>query len=617
MSVEAAPYPARIDITDLRMATGTTPAVSYTGLGDGVGLPVSPVGDVNGDGLADIALGAAQWLTGYPYPPRRVYLLNGRSNARTERISLRAITELGGGDGSDGSQFLVDEPYSFVGRSLADLGDVNGDDFDDLLITNPGSGGSSQDFQARLYLVFGREEGFAAEFDLTSAVQGQPLPDGVSLLLGSDAGHDHAGASIAGCDINGDDLNDIVISASANFYILFGATDLVQRTIALDSVAAGTTAGAVIDIEEVNASLNNATCAGDLDADGDEELMFQARSQAFDGALVVFGDANLGASGHIDPLNLLPVNGGDGSDGFAFAGDRSEQVANALAAQGDFDGDGRDDFLIGADAAAPGDNEYAGRVYLVFGADSYPAQFNLNDLLTQPADAALRGIVFEGDASNAGLGHQLDFAGDINNDGYDDLLLAANNEIDWSYYFGDAYLIYGTGTPLNSTFNVEQLRDGEHADLGSWITQPDKQLVLPSFYYVSRAGDFNGDAVDDFVLGSPYYGQSGGAVLVFGLEDPDDDDAGHLVDNCTAQTNVAQRDTDDDGIGNVCDYDLNNDCRIDFADLLALSEVFASDDENADFNGDGTVDANDLRLMKASFFGAPGPSGTENLCDND
>ncbi len=90
--------------------------------------------------------------------------------------------------------------------------------------------------------------------------------------------------------------------------------------------------------------------------------------------------------------------------------------------------------------------------------------------------------------------------------------------------------------------------------------------------------------------------------------DSDGDGVPDQDDNCMLHTNPRQRDTDGDGLGNRCDADLNNDQRIDFADLAELKNVFFSTNEDADLNGDSRVDFADLAILKALFFGEPGPS---------
>ncbi len=105
------------------------------------------------------------------------------------------------------------------------------------------------------------------------------------------------------------------------------------------------------------------------------------------------------------------------------------------------------------------------------------------------------------------------------------------------------------------------------------------------------------------------------AVLATNPVDTDADGVLDLSDNCRDVSNANQLDADADGIGNACDADLTQNCLIDFEDLSVLKERMFSDDAAADFDGDGNVSFLDLQVMKDGFFGAPGPSGTANICD--
>ncbi|GMR21145.1 MAG: hypothetical protein BMS9Abin36_1744 [Gammaproteobacteria bacterium] len=90
--------------------------------------------------------------------------------------------------------------------------------------------------------------------------------------------------------------------------------------------------------------------------------------------------------------------------------------------------------------------------------------------------------------------------------------------------------------------------------------------------------------------------------------DSDNDGILDTADNCILHSNPDQRDTNADGFGNRCDPDLNNDLKIDFADLAELKSVFFTTDADADLNGDSRVDFADLAIQKQMFFGPPGPS---------
>ncbi|MEL7449436.1 MAG: hypothetical protein AAFN78_09520, partial [Pseudomonadota bacterium] len=87
------------------------------------------------------------------------------------------------------------------------------------------------------------------------------------------------------------------------------------------------------------------------------------------------------------------------------------------------------------------------------------------------------------------------------------------------------------------------------------------------------------------------------------------------IDNCTEDSNPEQRDTDDDGIGNACDADFDNDCAVNFADLGVLkSQFFQAGDLDTDMDGDGATNFTDLGLLKGDIFDAPGPSAVASSC---
>lgn len=99
-----------------------------------------------------------------------------------------------------------------------------------------------------------------------------------------------------------------------------------------------------------------------------------------------------------------------------------------------------------------------------------------------------------------------------------------------------------------------------------------------------------------------------------GGADSDGDGVDDSVDNCTNVSNANQIDADGDGIGNLCDADLNNDCLTNLVDLIEFKARFASSDPVADFNSDGTVNLVDLIRFKALFGAPPGPAAEPNGC---
>ncbi len=103
--------------------------------------------------------------------------------------------------------------------------------------------------------------------------------------------------------------------------------------------------------------------------------------------------------------------------------------------------------------------------------------------------------------------------------------------------------------------------------------------------------------------------------VVLAAIDTDGDGIGDATDNCTLDANPGQQDADGDGLGNRCDADFNQDCTVNFGDLVYMKSVFLSADAIADLNSDGSVNFGDLALIKEAFLSAPGPSGQIDVCD--
>ena len=97
--------------------------------------------------------------------------------------------------------------------------------------------------------------------------------------------------------------------------------------------------------------------------------------------------------------------------------------------------------------------------------------------------------------------------------------------------------------------------------------------------------------------------------------DADGDGVQDILDNCVNVANGNQRDTDDDGLGSVCDADYNNNNVVDLPDFSQLRAAFGSSDgdpaydANVDTDGSGSVDLGDFSLLRSQFGSAPGPGG--------
>jgi hypothetical protein len=140
------------------------------------------------------------------------------------------------------------------------------------------------------------------------------------------------------------------------------------------------------------------------------------------------------------------------------------------------------------------------------------------------------------------------------------------------------------------------------------VNTADLAMLQQAFGSNEATADLNGDGVvnvpDLAILKSQFFGAPGPSQ-----PDSDGDGIPDRSDNCTLVANSDQRDTDNDGFGNICDPDLNNDLITNAADLALFKQVFGTSDDNADFDGDGIVNASDLAILRSGFLVAPGPSG--------
>jgi hypothetical protein len=442
--------------------------------GDHAGRSVSGAGDINGDGLADLIVGAIHASPNGGIHAGESYVVFGKTSSSP--VDLGSMK---------GAGFRIDgiNAGDLSGRSVSGAGDVNGDGMDDLIIgaSHATANGNSEAGQA--YVVFGKAG--AEPVDLIDLGTGGFRIDGIDV-------DDHAGVSASGAgDVNGDGLADLIIGAYAadpdgnadagESYVVFGKSDVAP--VDLGNLGTGGFRLDGIDVEDFSGF--RVSGAGDVNGDGLADLLIgadsadSAKGENVGEAYVVFGKMDSAA---ID-LGALG-NGGfriDGVDEYAYAG-------RSVSGAGDVNGDGLADLLIGAHYAEVNGNSVAGRSYVVFGKQDTAS--------VELAALGSRGFRIDGANAYDRSGASVAGAGDVNGDGLADLIVGAyradpNGDSD----AGQSYLVFGKtdSLPVNlATLGGDGIRlDG--------IDSNDR-----SGFSVSGTGDVNGDGLADLIIGAPY-----------------------------------------------------------------------------------------------------------------
>lgn len=440
------------EIADVSLIDDAMSPSPGTTINTGFGYSVSNAGDVNGDGFDDVIVGSPYSINSNM---SRAYIFLGGSNM----------------DGISDKTIFAEAVNDNFGFSVSGAGDVNNDGFDDVIVGAYRNDGS----KGKAYLYFG----------------GNTMDVSADVIMVGESTSNYFGYSVSDAkDVNNDGYDDVIVGANyynsrqGRSYVYFGGSSMNNTAdVIMTGVATNNYFGSSV------------SSVGDLNNDGFDDVVVgsygyssnQGRAYIYYGSSSMDNTVDLTLTGEL-------IN---------------SYFGNAVSGAGDVNNDGFDDIFIGA----YGYNNSNGRSYIYLGAT------NMDNSID---------VTMNGEKINSEYAYSVSGAGDVNNDGYDDIIVGSRG---YNRYQGRAYLYFG-GSVFDNVADVIMTGGDVNYNFGG---------------SVAAAGDVNNDGFDDVIVGSSLSKGSGRAHIYFG---------GNTMDNVADVTMIGETSF---GISVSGAGDVNND----------------------------------------------------------
>ncbi|MDA8561475.1 FG-GAP-like repeat-containing protein, partial [Nitrospinae bacterium] len=407
-------------------------------LNDRFGTSVASAGDFNGDGIDDVIVNDTNGSA---------FIFFGGITG-TKRADADADVILNGSDG-----FGV----------VSSAGDFNGDGKDDVIVGNCSDDNNSTTNSGSAFIFFGGVTGTkSADADADVILDGENDSD--SFCNVASAG-----------DFNGDGKDDVIVGAdkddnnsaadSGSAFIFFGGITGTKR--------ADADADVILNGESANDGFGSQVAsAGDFNGDGKDDVIVGVRSddnnsESESGSAFIFFGGITGTKRADADADVI-LNGQRRNDFFG----------SCVASAGDFNGDGKDDVIVGALGDDNNSESGSGSAFIFFGGITG----------TKRADADAD-VILNGQSQLNGFGRECSSAGDFNGDGKDDVIVGARGDDNNGDNSGSAFIFFGgiTGTK-RADADADVILNGESAN--------------DQFGISVSAGDFNGDGARDVIVGA-------------------------------------------------------------------------------------------------------------------